>query len=147
MSGPRFDPPPGWVLLDVPGDADSVALIAAAPQRPQPSFRPNLVLAYGTEAPDFADVDEFAEAAIEDQADTLSDFLVLDRERTELAGLPCIRTLAHYDADSWSVVADQWRLLGPSGGIELTASCRTLEFAELAPIVAASAATLRVESK
>ena len=135
MSGLRFNPPRDWEVLDLPAVPETVAVIAAEPQGVvERAFRPNFVLT----------VDDLS---LEEQGAGLRSFHLVDREEMDLAGLPCVRTLAHHEIDGHAVVVEQWRVLTPEGSRELTASCGALDYPELAEELTASVASLRLSSE
>jgi len=122
---------PGWEALELRGAPQTVELIVAAPEGAHPGFRPNLVLTAG--AP-----------SLEQQAEALRSFHVVDRTAAELAGRPCVRTLGHHEVGGRAVVVEEWRLSGPEGPHELTASCGALDYPGLADAFMASVASLRL---
>lgn len=138
MTRLSLEPPSGWELLEA---EEPAVAVAAAPEQPGGAFRPNLVVTVtgtGLEG----GLEELVDAAIEQQRAGVPGFHLIDRHATELAGLACVRTLAHSAAGGLAVVVEQWRLLADGSGHELTASCATFDYPELADTFAAAAASL-----
>jgi len=131
VSAVALEAPPGWEALDPRGAAQTVELIVAAPREANRGFRPNLVVTVG--AP-----------SLEQQAESLRSFHLVDRTAAALAGRPCVRSLGHHEVGGRAVVVEEWRLSGPEGPHELTASCGALDYPGLADAFMASVASLRL---
>ena len=120
------------------------AVFAMAPGAPHDGrAEPLLTVAWLDEAPDTT-LDEVVE---DDLAGMLRrpGSVLIDRERTTLGGVPCVRTFAlHLAGGGLATASEQWRLL--AGGRRWTVSAMTALDDQPAwgPELAAIAATFRV---
>jgi hypothetical protein len=139
--GFELELPEGVAAVD---DVPGIALVARPRENPEPrTFRPSLTVVAEELARD-STLEGYAGASLRDQQRLLRAHRVLDLATTRLGERPAVRSLAHHHADGEAVTIEQWRLLDGRLGFVLTASCATLDFAELGPSLAATAETFRL---
>ena len=130
--------------LDVDEGMPGVALVAAerADALPPGAFRANLTVVAEDVGED-VDLEGYLLGSLAEQERALEGFRLIDREQTELAGVPAVRTLAHHRArDALAVVAEQWRLVrGPRAWI-VTCTSDAIGYAQTADVMAAAAESL-----
>jgi hypothetical protein len=133
--------------IEIHDDVPHVAVVAIerAEVVPEGTFRASLNVVV-EDGPAGMDLDAYVEGSLDQQRRTLADFRLLDREETTLAGVPAVRTLAHYrGSDVLAVVVEQWRLIKRGAGWVVTLSSDAIGYADRADAFAASAESLTVE--
>lgn len=137
--------------VDVPAgmetalDAGGFALVARtrAPDVPD-GFSANLVVAAQRIAPDDpGGLDERTDSAPEAHRARLRDLHLLDRADGWVAGVPAIRTLAHYNVGGRAITFEQWRFVRDRLGWELSVSCPTLDYPTTGARLAMTAESIR----
>ena len=141
--------PDGWERAE---DAHpGLVLITVEPEQPadqEPGFRANLVVTVDR-LDDGLDLSEWQAGTEKLFPGSLTEYLVLDLERMQLAGVPAIRRLAHHRTDqNRSVTMEQWAIVLPGDdgrphGWTLTASVGSLGYAGLADLTSQVAAHWR----
>lgn len=118
--------PAGWEAAE---NLHGTALIAVEPPRP-PYFRANLNVTI-EEAPAGAELDDWVRRSL-GQLDRVTDRLYLiDREPTEVDGLPAIRSLSHHvDPEHGGLALEQWTLLAGPYAYVVSASTTAAEYDE-----------------
>lgn len=142
--GFSIDLPPDLELAD---DVPHVAVVAVerAEMLPDGTFRGSLNVVV-EDGPPGMDLDAYLEASLEQQQRGMAGFRLIDREDTEVGGVPAVRTLAHYKgSEVLALVVEQWRLIARGLGWVVTATSDPITYAGRADAFAASAETLRVQ--
>lgn len=140
-----LDLPPGTeVHQDLEG-VEGVALLALEPAREDGGFRANVTVAKDAVEPN-TPVDAWTDMALDATGRVLERFHVLDREATELAARPAVRTLAHHDVGGCAVVAEQWRVVDGSRAFTITTSCWAMDFAGMRDELAGIAESFALEA-
>lgn len=142
--GFAIDLPPDIELHE---DVPHVALVAIerADVVPEDTFRASLNVVVENGPPGM-DLDGYVDGSLEQQRGSMAGFRLIDREPTAVAGVPAVRTLAHYrGSEVLAVVVEQWRLIARGMGWVVTVSCDAIGYADRADAFAASAESLRVE--
>jgi hypothetical protein len=138
---PRFEIrlPGGFEPVEAPG-----AQLAARAVEPDPGgFHANLTVIVEEPAAG-ADLDGCVDESLRRHGDALPAFHLIDREHGRLAGAPAVRTLAHHAAGGRALVLEQWRLLHRGALVTVSITCPALDWPKAQPLLAASAATLRL---
>jgi len=143
-----FRHPRTGLSIGLPGDWDmqvdpqpSVALVVVEP-RTDDSFRANLVVTTD-ELPDGLDLRLWQEGTDELLPQALHEYVLLDLEDVELAGLPARRRLAHHTVESGAAVTmQQWAAVRGREGVTVTTTVETMELASTAAMFAAVVDTL-----
>lgn len=135
-TGVAFEAPDGWEVLD--GGPETV--IALEPDDGR-GFRANLVLTVvDNDGLSFRDWQAATDVML---PETLPDYLVLDLERRDVAGLPGGRRLAHHLAQNGdALVMEQWFTVWDGRGCTLTATVDVLRYAAAADTFEGCADTL-----
>lgn len=132
-----LDLPSSWEGLTAP--SPGVDLLALEP--PWGGFRANVVVVTGEVSDDFATWQRDNDILL---AETLTDYVLLDLERREVAGQPGARRLAIYTApQDHSVTIEQRVVLHRGRGISLTCTWDTLAYGAEYPLVSRIADSLR----
>jgi hypothetical protein len=138
--------PDGWETLPPPAPDTTAALEPADDARPaeaEEGFRSNLVLTTSPqEATSFRD---WQVATDELLPRMLTDYLLLDLEKCDVAGHPGGRRLAHHvTPDGTAVTMEQWFAVVSGVGYTLTATVDSWRYDEQADALAAVAAGLQI---
>ena len=144
-TGAAFDAPDGWELVE-PDDraAARITAIAIEPPGPEDAFRSNLVL---TAVPNAGtDLESWQETTDVLLARQLEEYLLLDFERTEVAGRDGVHRVAHYTGPRGeALVVEQWATVIADVGLTLTATIDTLRYDGAADDLEAYGRSLRVD--
>jgi hypothetical protein len=140
--GARCTAPAGW---EVVGDERAATVLALEPVRAVDAerlFRANLVLTADPTGLDFRQWQVNTDLLL---PEALTDYLLLDLERLEVAGGPGGRRLArHLAPDGTDVTTEQWFTLTGGTGLTLTATVDSWRYDALADVLAAHARSLTV---
>jgi len=133
--------------IEIHEDVPHVAVVAIERTDvvPEGTFRASLNVVVENGPPGM-DLDAYVDGSLEEQRRSMTGFRLIDREATTVAGVPAVRTLAHYrGSEVLAVVVEQWRLIARGMGWVVTVSCDAIGYADRADAFAASAESLRVE--
>lgn len=133
--------------LELADDVPHVALVAVerGEMLPEGTFRGSLNVVV-EDGPPGMDLDSYLDASLEQQRRAMAGFRLIDREDTEVGGVPAVRTLAHYKgSEVLALVVEQWRLIARGLGWVVTATSDPITYTGRADAFAASAETLRVQ--
>ena len=138
-SGTRVSVPDGWEVLC---DEGSDTLVALEPGGPT-DFRGNLVLSVVDNGElSFRD---WQVATDETLPGMLTDYLLLDLEKLDVAGRPGGRRLAHHvSLDGVPLTMEQWFTAAGRTGYTLTATIDSWRYDELADVFADLATRLKI---
>jgi hypothetical protein len=136
----RVPLPAGWRELD---DAAHGTAVAVESDGSEGGFRSNLVLSWAENADlSFRDWQVATDQMLPRM---LTDYLLLDLERRQIAGRPGGRRLAHHvSPDGVAVTMEQWFTAADGIGWTLTATVDSFRYDEQAELLARAAAGLEI---
>jgi hypothetical protein len=136
------------VALDLPDafeqvEAPANAFLALAREPDAGGFRANVG---GTveRPPPGQDLEALEAASLEQHAEVLDGFRVLDREATALAGERALRVLAHHATGGRALVLEQWRLSAGDRLVTVSITCPAIDWPISAGPLEAAAESLRL---
>jgi hypothetical protein len=124
-------------------EAPPGAFLALAREPDAGGFRANLGVTVERPEPGH-DLEALERASLEQHADLLEGFRVLDREATVLAGCPALRVLAHHATGGRALVLEQWRLAVADRLVTVSVTCPALDWPGAAGPLEAAAGSLRL---
>jgi hypothetical protein len=147
-------PDPAFAV-DLPATAERSsdgALLVAREPRPEPAaFRANLTVV-AEQIPARLAFPAYAERSIADEAEMLPGWRLIDREDSEIGGLPAVRTLATYLGSAvagfdfgrdLSIALEQWRIHHERDAWIVSVSCDGIEYALVSEVWRVCAESLR----
>jgi hypothetical protein len=134
--------------IEVHEDLPHVAMLAVerAEILPEGAFRASISVVV-EDGPPGLGLEGYVEGSLRQQAATMTEFRVLDRDELALGGVPTVRTLAHYvGGEALAVAIEQWRLIARGLGWVVSASSDAISYADKGEIMATCAETFRVDA-
>jgi hypothetical protein len=127
-----------------------LAVREAAEASPSP-FQSNLTVV-AEPLPGGMDLEAYADASLDTESEMLPGWRLIDREQTQVGGMPAVRTLGSYLGSGvpgmalerpLSITVEQWRVLHRDTAWVVSASCETGDYALVCDTWSACAESLR----
>lgn len=131
-AGVALDVPAGW---EVDEDIPRTLLLASEPPVDEGLVRRNLVVTVDdVTREEMADLDAFTAHRREQLAGVVPTLQVIDVEGTRVGSHPAVRQLCHHVTEGLSMTLEQWLVDAGDRLVTLSATCGTVEYADMAPL-------------